>query len=44
VKRLITHTNHILLKAENPDYSDILISQPERLIVWGVVTYVIHGV
>lgn len=44
VRRLLMRTNHILLKAENPAYGDIVISYPERLFVWGVVTYVIHGV
>lgn len=44
VKRLIMRNTKIILRAENPAYGDIVISYPDRLFVWGVVTYVIHGV
>lgn len=44
VKRIILRGSKIILKSEHPSYGDIIISYPDRLFVWGVVTYVIHGV
>jgi DNA polymerase V len=42
VKRLHKHKGVITLKAENPEFKDILIKEGSELIVWGVVTSVIH--
>ncbi|MEB6666254.1 translesion error-prone DNA polymerase V autoproteolytic subunit [Acinetobacter vivianii] len=43
VKRLMIdyHFNppKVWLKAENPDYQDIYISEGQELLIWGVVTY-----
>ena len=42
VKRLHKYKGNITLKAENPDFEDIKISGDDELIIWGVVTSVIH--
>lgn len=42
VKRLIRQPNRIQLVAENSGYSPIDITHEEDLIIWGVVTHVIH--
>ncbi len=42
VKRLHKYKGKITLKAENPDFDDIVISDGNELIIWGVVTSVIH--
>ncbi len=42
VKRLKSVTDKIILGAENPDYADIIISRDIDLVIWGVVTNVIH--
>lgn len=42
VKRLHKHKGKITLKAENPEFDDIVISEGSELIIWGVVTSVIH--
>ena len=43
VKRLILGADKsIVLKAENPEYHDIKISDPDDLMIWGVVTGVLH--
>jgi len=42
VKRLYKYKGKITLKAENPDFDDIVISDGNELIIWGVVTSVIH--
>ncbi|WP_230874549.1 LexA family protein [Methylomonas sp. LL1] len=44
VKRLTFENEQWTLKAENPDYPDILLSDDLELVVWGVVTNVIHPV
>lgn len=44
VKRLECENEQWKLKAENPAYSDILIYEELELVVWGVVTNVIHAV
>jgi DNA polymerase V len=44
VKRLTCENEQWALKAENPDYPDILLSDDLELVVWGVVTNVIHPV
>lgn len=42
VKRLYIHDGIVMLKAENPDYPDIVVH--DELEIWGVVTSVIHKV
>ncbi|MDP1724507.1 MAG: translesion error-prone DNA polymerase V autoproteolytic subunit [Alphaproteobacteria bacterium] len=42
VKRLLQKNGHIVLQPENPAFAPIIVKQPEHLIIWGVVTYVIH--
>jgi DNA polymerase V len=44
VKRLEQENNQWQLKAENPDYADIVIYEDLELFIWGVVTSVIHRV
>lgn len=44
VKRLIIDQNHIALKPENSAYPIIEIPTPEDLVIWGVVTNVIHKI
>ena len=42
VKRLDREHGQWQLKAENPDYPDIAIFEDLELVIWGVVTNVIH--
>jgi len=42
VKRLIRRTGRVFLAPENPEYSEIDITEHEHVHVWGVVTYAIH--
>ena len=42
VKRLHKYKGIITLKAENPEFEDIKIEGATELIIWGVVTSVIH--
>ncbi len=44
VKRLKSLGDEVVLGAENPTYSDILIQEGVDLVIWGVVTNVIHSV
>jgi DNA polymerase V len=44
VKRLACENKQWKLKAENPDYPDIVLSDDLELVIWGVVTTVIHAV
>jgi len=44
VKRLERNNEQWQLKAENPAYPDIAIHEELELVVWGVVTNVIHPV
>ncbi len=44
VKRLKSMGDEVVLGAENPDYSDIIIQEGTELVIWGVVTNVIHSV
>lgn len=43
VKRFRRSNGRILLAAENPDYPPIVINEGADFHVWGVVTYVVHG-
>jgi len=42
VKRLVYRAGRVVLKAENKDFEDLLLSGEDELVVWGVVTSVIH--
>ena len=44
VKRLIEEKNQKILRAENENYKDIQITEEQELVIWGVVTNVIHKV
>ena len=43
VKRLERHNGQWQLKAENPAYADIVIHEELEMVIWGVVTNVIHA-
>jgi DNA polymerase V len=42
VKRLKISRNRLYLVPENPAYQEMDITDKENLIVWGVVTFVVH--
>ncbi len=44
VKRLERGNGQWQLKAENPAYADIIIHEELEMVIWGVVTNVIHAV
>jgi DNA polymerase V len=44
VKHLKSISDEIILGCENPDYSDIVVQESIELIIWGVVTCVVHAV
>jgi len=44
VKRLAWTCGQWALKAENPDYPDIMLKDELDMVIWGVVTTVIHPV
>lgn len=44
VKRLVIESGQGYLKAENPSYPTIAITQIEAFEIWGTVTHVIHSV
>ncbi len=44
VKRLNSIGDEIILGAENPAYPDIIVHKDIELVIWGVVTNVIHPV
>lgn len=44
VKRLQRNKEQWQLQSENPEYADIVIHDDLELVVWGVVTTVIHPV
>jgi len=43
VKRLKSIGEEIVLGAENPAYADIIVHKEIELVIWGVVTNVIHA-
>ena len=43
VKRLKSMADKIILGAENPAYPDIIIQEAIDVVIWGVVTSVIHA-
>ena len=44
VKRIERRGKRWLLRAENPEFALLEVSEESELTVWGVVTYVIHSV
>lgn len=42
VKRLAYRVGRVVLKAENKDFKDLMMADDDELIIWGVVTSVIH--
>lgn len=44
VKRLIQENEQWKLRAENPAYPDFILNDDLELVIWGVVTNVIHAV
>jgi DNA polymerase V len=42
VKRLKSDSGVIILAAENPAYADIILNADMNMVIWGVVTHVIH--
>lgn len=43
VKRLMIDEDERWLKAENPDYEDIHLSDGQELLIWGVVTFILKN-
>ena len=43
VKRLFKRAGKIRLLAENPDFATIEFQEGQELLIWGVVTNVIHA-
>ena len=43
VKRLHKRTGQVQLHSENPAYAPIAITEGEELLIWGVVTNVVHA-
>jgi DNA polymerase V len=41
VRRIITENKHIILRADNPSFVDMVVA-PDEVQIWGVVTYAIH--
>ena len=44
VKRLYRQQGHVKLLAENPAYPPIDITDEQDVVIWGVITHVIHQV
>lgn len=44
VKRLVQESEQWKLRAENPAYPDFILTEDLELVIWGVVTNVIHAV
>jgi DNA polymerase V len=44
VKRLRSKEGKLVLAPENPEYSDIPVTEEVEMVIWGVVTSVIHNV
>ena len=42
VKRLSTGPREVVLKAENPDYPDLLVAELSDFLIWGVITTCMH--
>ena len=44
VKRLRSKEGKLVLAPENPDFPDIPLNEGAEMVIWGVVTSVIHNV
>tara|TARA_B100000989_G_C19485338_1_gene447149 strand:- start:908 stop:1342 length:435 start_codon:yes stop_codon:yes gene_type:complete len=44
VKRIIKKEGELYLKPENKNYKKITIKEEDKLIIWGIVTYVIKKI
>jgi DNA polymerase V len=44
VKRLYRASGQVKLMPENPNYSPIDITEEQDLVIWGIVTHVVHQV
>ena len=44
IKRVVKRNNNLYLKPENKNYEEILISEDNELMIWGIVTYVVKCV
>jgi DNA polymerase V len=44
IKRLHREGERLILKAENPQYPDLLVNPEQNFSIWGVVTRVLHKV
>ena len=44
IKRVVKRNNNLYLKPENKNYEEILISEENELMIWGIVTYVVKCV
>ena len=44
VKRILKKEGKLYLKPENKNYNEILVNEENKLIIWGVVTYVIKKI
>ena len=42
VKRFRKYGEKLFLEAANPDFASIQIGENQELVIWGVVTYIIH--
>lgn len=43
VKRIVLKGNNLYLEPDNPAYQILEVGEGDEFDVWGVVTYVIHG-
>jgi len=43
VKRLVSQDGQLRLRAENPDYPDIIPTENSDWEIWGVVSFVVHS-
>ncbi|MBF0174439.1 MAG: translesion error-prone DNA polymerase V autoproteolytic subunit [Magnetococcales bacterium] len=44
VKQFVRHHDSVILRSSHPDYPEILITQEQNLVIWGVVKWSIHRV
>ena len=42
VKRFRKYGEKLFLEAANPEFASIQIGENQELVIWGVVTYIIH--
>ncbi|MBF0437382.1 MAG: translesion error-prone DNA polymerase V autoproteolytic subunit [Magnetococcales bacterium] len=44
VKEFLRHRSSVILRSSHPDYPEILVTQGQELVIWGVVKWSIHRV